>query len=320
MSRLRRNEWNFANNAAALITEILTNPDYSESPLGHAEAELTELRGARRLDLVIFNREVRQEPIITCETKVPWAADGRTPYNTAVVEAAHGKASRVGALYFITWNIRRVVVWKTDEPGVALSQRVVFDKEMITQPLKSAADLDLADVQDALRSGVEDLISFLHSLLTGPPAPTFLPLDKLFIASIEAALDFPIEKTAQAVRERMGASITTKREVERWMRDIQGWVVSRATEADNIERAARFTCYVLVNRLCFYNALRRKYERLPRLAIANNINTGERLQQRLRRAFDEAKRFTGNYETVFDGDYGDNLPFSLMKPQPNGEN
>lgn len=156
----------------------------------------------------------------------------------------------------------------------------------------------------------------MHSLVSGPPAPTFLPLDKLFIANIEAALDFPVEATRNAIKERLQTSTSARREIERWMRDVQGWIISRATESDNIERAARFTCYVLVNRLCFYNALRRKYAQLPRLAIANNINTGERLEQRLNRGFREAERFTGNYETVFHGDFGDRIPFFADEATP----
>src|SRR2546426_874775 len=130
MPRLKRNEWNFTGNAAELITSALRNPEFSESPLGHAEPELTELRGARRLDLVLFHRQNPLEPVVTGELKVPWDALGRTPYNSKVVEDAHAKASRAGALYFITWNIRRVVVWKTDDPGVALPDRVIYDREV----------------------------------------------------------------------------------------------------------------------------------------------------------------------------------------------
>ena len=64
-----------------------------------------------------------------------------------------------------------------------------------------------------------------------------------------------------------------------------------------------------MNRLCFYNALRRKYSQLPRLVAPNNISTGEALRRKLTKSFADAERFTGNYETVFDGDFGDTLPF-----------
>ncbi len=311
MPRLRRNEWNFASNVAELVTATLRGAEFADSPLGHAEPELTELRGARRLDLVIFGRRDTSEPIITGELKVPWDAVGRTPYNSSLVEGAHGKASRAGALYFLTWNIRRVVVWKTDDPGVSLTNRVVHDKEIVPSSitLSSPTDLDKPELKDALRVGVTELVWFLHGILVGAPAPSFLPLDRLFIARIESALDFPIQRTIAAIRHNMDSSPPFRRGIEKWMRDVQGWVVTEATEDSNIDHAARFTCYVLVNRFCFYNALRRKYSRLPRLVVPNSIDTGAGLQRKLAKSFDDAKRFTGNYETVFDGDYGDTLPF-----------
>ena len=90
--------------------------DFAHSLLGHAEPELTELRGARRLDLVIFDRTDEQLPRVTGELKVPWAADGRNAFAADLVTAAHRKASMCGARYFITWNVKRAVVWRTDDP------------------------------------------------------------------------------------------------------------------------------------------------------------------------------------------------------------
>ncbi len=308
MPRLRRNEWNFSSNAAALITELLRGARFAESRLGRAEAELTEFRGARRLDLVIFDRDAIEDPLITGELKVPWDPLGRTPYNTQVVEDAYRKAGNAGSIYFLTWNIRRVVVWKTDDPGVPLLQRVVYDREIIPRVLRSEEDLRNTENVESLRSGLEALLSFLDDLINGPPQPVFLPIDQIFIANLEAALDHPISATIVAVQEKLSSSAPFRRELERWMRDVQGWLLAPEYEAENINRAARFSCYVLVNRLCFYNALRRKYAQLPRLAVANNITTGQLLSRRLTSAFNDAKRFTGDYETVFDGDFGDTLP------------
>ena len=203
-----------------------------------------------------------------------------------------------------------MVVWKTDDPGVALPDRVVYDNELVPTeiPIRSQADLDSPQVTENLAAGIERLVQRLHSLVSGPPVPAFLPLDRLFIARLEAALDFPIQSAAQEI-EAQFSNHRFRVALERWMRDIQGWTVTPSAQAENINRAARFSCYVLVNRLCFYNALRRKYTRLPRLSVANNVNTGQALSQRLERAFADAKRFTGDYETVFDGDFGDTLPF-----------
>lgn len=308
MAKLKTNEWNFSNNAAHLITEFLKDPSLAASPIGHAEAELTEFKGAKRLDLVIFGRERTDDPVVTGELKMPWAAEGRTPHNTKVLEDAFTKASKVGALYFLTWNVRRVVVWKTDDEKVPLSERAVYEDELTTEPLKSVADLTRASVQNALKLGIKKLVVFLDSLLTGPPKPAYIPLDRLFIGRIEAALYYPVEATIQAITSRSIEEKTFKIALERWMRDEQGWPVGSTTFERNVENAARFTCYVLVNRLCFYNALRRRYDKLARIDVANSITTGMQLKKKLEQVFRLAEKHTGDYETVFDGDFGDTLP------------
>lgn len=309
MPRLRGNEWNFANRAASLVSSILAEPEFLDSPLGHAESELSELRGARRLDLAIFRRDQERVPLVTGELKLPWNAEGRTPYNSRLVDDAHAKATRAGALYFLTWNVRRLVLWKTDDPGVELYSRVLLDREMTSVVLASEEDLVEPRLLEDLRVALRDVLQAVHSHLSGPPRPEFLPLDRLFVARLEASLDFPITATAQATRKRMQNDARFRREIERWMRERQGWVVSKATEPENIDRASRLACYILVNKLCFYNVLRRKYDALPRLSVANNTNTGILLERRLSRAFVEAQKFTGDYETVFEDDFGDRLPF-----------
>ena len=88
MAKLKTNEWNFSNTTAHLITEFLGDSSFAAAPIGHAEAELTEFKGAKRLDLVIFGRERSDDLVITGELKMPWAADGHTPYNPKVLEDA----------------------------------------------------------------------------------------------------------------------------------------------------------------------------------------------------------------------------------------
>jgi hypothetical protein len=310
MAQLKGNEWNFTSNAAARISEVLKGEAYQRSPLGHAGAELTEAAGAKRLDLVLFDRELPGKPLITAELKVPWDALGRTPHNTEVVEDAHRKASKCGAKFFVTWNIRRAVVWRTDDPGVPLLERVVADKELIPVALTKSADLSRPEFVTTWPRAVAELVELLHQLLVGPAKPAYLPLDRLFIARLESLLDFPVELTAAELRERMAKNAAFRRRAEAWMRDRQGWIVSPATMEENIDRASRFTCYVLVNRLCFHTALRRKYPKLDRLAVPNGITTGVSLQARLTKAFGQAMTYTGDYDTVFETDPGgDDFPF-----------
>lgn len=78
---------------------------------------------------------------------------------------------------------------------------------------------------------------------------------------------------------------------------------------DNLERAAKFSCYVLVNRLVFYKTLRKKFTRLKALKIPKEVENSLELQKSMKNFFESAMQMTKDYETVFRGDFGDNLPF-----------
>lgn len=98
-----------------------------------------------------------------------------------------------------------MVVCKTDDPGVALPDRVVYDNELVPTeiPIRSQADLDNPQVTENLAAGIKRLVQRLHSLVSGPLVPAFLPLDRIFVARLEAALDFPIQRVAQQIEAQL---------------------------------------------------------------------------------------------------------------------
>jgi type I restriction-modification system DNA methylase subunit len=78
---------------------------------------------------------------------------------------------------------------------------------------------------------------------------------------------------------------------------------------ENLERAAKFSCYVLANKIIFYKALRRRFTRMRALRISPEITKGSELKELLENLFDHGISISGDYETVFRGDFGDTLPF-----------
>ena len=78
---------------------------------------------------------------------------------------------------------------------------------------------------------------------------------------------------------------------------------------DNLERAAKFSCYVLANKTIFYKALRRQFTRMKALRVHDGVATGAELQAVFTGSFEHAKAVSRDYETVFSTDFGDTLPF-----------
>jgi hypothetical protein len=86
MAKTKSNEWNFTSNVAAEMSRLLALPDFAGSDLGRAEAERTLTGEAKRLDLVFFDRNDREKAIVTGELKAPWTKEGKTPFDSNLVE------------------------------------------------------------------------------------------------------------------------------------------------------------------------------------------------------------------------------------------
>ncbi|MFH0910473.1 MAG: N-6 DNA methylase [Planctomycetota bacterium] len=99
------------------------------------------------------------------------------------------------------------------------------------------------------------------------------------------------------------------------MREEQGWIIKDDPEGirDNLERAAKFASYALVNKLVFHEALLKRYgAKLGKLQVPKHIDTSEGLRLHLEGYFEDAKKVTGDYETVFGEDHagiGNRIPF-----------
>jgi len=138
--------------------------------------------------------------------------------------------------------------------------------------------------------------------------------DEKFIDALESALKMPIFATLDEL-ERRYQKARSKSELELWMRSDQGWIIYDDPEGirDNLERAARFACYGLLNKLVFHEALLRRYgAQIDKISIPEHIDTGESLRSHVEGYFAEAIRITGDYETVFGEDHtavGNRIPF-----------
>jgi hypothetical protein len=84
----------------------------------------------------------------------------------------------------------------------------------------------------------------LARILEGSEPIRSKPLDEKFIRVIESALELPILQTRAGIESRYGTDSAFARDLDRWMRDGQGWTISDAELRDNLERAAKFSCYL----------------------------------------------------------------------------
>jgi len=300
-------EWEFTADAASTINVMLAKDP--NLPFSSARCE-TRSGDAKRNDLTLLDKD--QQPVLTGEVKLPFQKDGGSPYNAAVVEDARSKALKTNVGYFFTWNVNEFVLWEV-MPGKRSWKDHNYKSWQVTSvhmPGHMRLSMTQKAVSDWLAGFLQEFAQILRGLVQlGQKAP-----DEKFIDALEAALRIPILLSLSELDEHYTKS-HLRAQLDRWMRDDQGWTILDDQEGirDNLERASKFACYALVNKLVFYEALLKRHgNRLERLTVPEYIDTGEELRTYLGHYFAKAKDSTGDYETVFGAaiaDLGIRIPF-----------
>ncbi len=302
------NEWEFTADVASWINELLQKD--RNLPFSRAKCEQRGKGSLKRRDLTLLDKS--QRVVLTGEVKLPYRKDGGSPYNASVVNDARRKAARAKATFFFTWNVNECVLWETVPPRTSWKDQNYksWDVTSVHKESHMLLPMTIHAIQIWLPTFLNDLAQILHGTTEiGRKSP-----DEKFIEALESSLQLPILLTIEELDSRYKKS-RFRSELDKWMRDEQGWIIYDDPEGvrDNIERTAKFTCYAMVNKLVFYEALLKRFGvKMQKLAVPDHIPTGDALRLHLEGYFAEARVITGDYETVFGEDHtsiGNRIPF-----------
>jgi hypothetical protein len=302
------NEWEFTAEVASWIKEFLVKNQ--GLPFSRAKCEQRGQGTRKRRDLTLLDKD--EKVVLTGEIKLPYQQHGGTPYNTFVVKDARGKAQKAQAPFFFTWNVNDFILWETD-PGKKSWQEHNYKAWEVTRVYREA-DLEIPAIRHALQKWLGSFLEEFSQIIRGDLFLGAKSPDEKFIEALESALHLPILLTLEKL-ESLYSQARFKSELDKWMRDEQGWTIYDDQDGirENLERASKFACYALINKLVFYEALLKRYgKKLQRFHVLVHINTGEKLRLHLEKYFEDAKNVTADYETVFGEDHyslGNRIPF-----------
>ena len=301
-------ERTFAAEVAGWVTEYLNANLHL--PFGRAVVEEHVEGTAKRHDFRLYRRYTN-ETVLTGEVKMPDSPQGRHPLNAELVDDALQKAFQAGVRYCFTWNVRQFVLFDSHMQGVPLPQRHIEGPSDVVY-VSVNDDVNRPWARDAIMDYWERFLERFAALLAGERAFELSPIDLRFIGWLEGALENPIIHTADTLWDQSRNDSNLKSRLDSWMLS-QGWEPSSQPEQQrqNLERASRLSCYILVTRLVFYQVLRRRFRQLSALSI-DDVETSEQLLEVLDARFGEAVRYSRDYETVFapnQNDLGYTIPF-----------
>ena len=294
-------ERTFAAEVAGWVTEFLNGrPDL---PFSRASVEDHVAGTARRHDLRLYRRHT-DHPVLTGEIKMPDSAQGNHPLNADLVDDALGKAFEAGVRYCFTWNVRQFVLFDSHMPNVPYAQRHIEGPADVVEASVSD-DVGQDRTRDAIQRFWANFLERFAELISGQRAFEPSPIGQRFIGWLEGALEDPIAHTAEALAKLSGTDSGFKDRLNSWMLS-QGWEPSsdREQNRQNLERASRLSCYILLTRLVFYQVLRRRFRQMSLLTV-DGVETSEELREVLDARFGEAVQYSHDYETVFVRDMED---------------
>ena len=305
-------ERTFASEIAGWVTEFLNGrPDL---PFERAAVEEHVQGTARRHDFRLYRRHTNQ-PVLTGEIKMPDSPQGNHPLNAELVDDALGKAFEAGIRYCFTWNVRHFVLFDSHMPGVPFAQRHIEGPADVVEATVSD-DVSREWAKEAIHGFWGGFLERFADLVLERRVFEPTPIDQRFISWLEGALEDPIAHTEDTLARLAKADSGFNLRLSAWMLG-QGWEPSDQEEQrrQNLERASRLSCYILVTRLVFYEVLRRRFKQMSPLTV-EGVETPDQLREILEARFGEAVRYSRDYETIFEPDEGDmgyTIPF--MSPQ-----
>jgi len=302
------NEWEFTAEVASWINETLArNPSL---PFSKAKCEQVGEGSRKRRDLTLLDKD--QRIVLTGEVKLPYRQDGGSPYNASVVRDARTKARRAKASFFFTWNVNEFVLWETEASKISWQEEKYRSWEVTS--IHREGHLELPMTAHSIRDWLPTFLSEFAQIIRGTTVIGIKSPDEKFIEALESLLHMPILLCLEEL-DMLYKKPGFKVELDKWMREDQGWIIYDDLEGirDNLERASKFACYALVNKLVFHEALLKRYgPSMSKLNVPGHIDTGEKLRLHLEGYFSEAKTVTRDYETVFGEEHaslGNRIPF-----------
>jgi hypothetical protein len=301
------NEWTFTSSVSSWINEILArNPHL---PFSAAKCEQFG-KGTTRRDLTLYNKD--EQIVLTGEVKLPHQKDGGTPYNANLKKDAFSKARQAKVDFYFTWNVNEFVLWET-APLKTTWQEQKYKSWNVTN-VHQESHIGLPMTEHAIKAWLAQFLNEFSQILQGIIQIGYKSPDEIFIDALESALKMPITFSYEELERRYNKN-GFKRDLDKWMREEQGWTISDDPEGrrDNLERAAKLACYLLVNKLVFHEALLKRYRvKMGKLDVPAHIDTADRLRIQLESYFENAKKITGDYEPVFGEEHssiGNRIPF-----------
>ena len=284
------NEWGFGGEIKSWWdAQFDSHPEWGFS---RCSLEETSEGSRERADVTLFNDA--GAPVLVLELRLP-DHQNPSPYDMANLSDAAIKAQRAGARWSATSDADVLVLVDNERTGPLVTRTT---PRFTMARSASRTDLDVPAIREQIKIAWVSLLHELVPVLTGASLAASAAPDEFFVESLRALLARPVACIRDAISARKELDAFFRESLIRWMVDQQGWSHTLRGFEDEVGRVASVSAYVFTTRLLFYEALRRAQPSMPVLDLPAG-GSSLAAAATIRALFDEARRVSGDYDTVF---------------------
>ncbi len=300
MAEVKSNENEFKSQVTSWLSSLLSKGTYPFQEVSSDPSVKGKQARTKFPDVQVWLNRRAKLGFCGWELKTP-----ATPVDDVeLLENAAEKARVMNANYFVTWNMRESVIWRTPLKGEAVSAIHRFKSYLSIHQVNVPDDLWDAAKQRLLKSRAKEILDDL-AVLHKEGHLNLVDVDStFFVHKLHEAVNALGPYVHQALRARIARSPKFKDGLYDWAVK-QG--IARFDEGDIFfETVSRQILYRLLGKVVFYLTLRRFRKDIPKLDL-QGIDT-IKISEKLQGYFEAARRI--DYQAVFERDFTDDVSIS----------
>lgn len=305
MPNVNANEREFMGQVVTWLNEAISQGAYAFDVVSSESSLKVSSTTTNFPDIQIWLNRASGVGFCGWELKTPdTQADDKT-----LLENATRKAMSMNADYFVTWNMRDAIIWRTPNRN----EKVTHDHRLKTYPsilpVTEVNDLWVVSKQELLKGRAREILYDL-SVLHRDGHLHLIDVDSTFFVHIlTEAVKTLIPHIHQSLVTKMGKD-------KRFKEELFDWAVKQAIanydDPAFYETVSRQVVYRLIGKVLFYLTLRRFRSDLPAMHLTD-INPSQ-INEKLKEYFEMSRQI--DYQAVFEEDFTDSIPVPPSGVEP----
>ncbi|RKY83421.1 hypothetical protein DRQ09_10095, partial [candidate division KSB1 bacterium] len=257
-------------------------------------------------DAVIYESRKSQNILCVIEVKPPYY----DVFNEKELkEPARKKATTRKAKYFAVTNFKRLIWYNTEKVNSIKPEEEQIVEKYLLSEIENLDNLEHTKYSESIKRELESFLLKLYNVYSGKESEPKLAVDEFLVFRLQEKINRLSVYYNRIIEDYCGKDPSFYSKIKRWFLE-QNW--SFTGQIEELEKVARQTAYLLVNKILFYNLLYAKRpQELDILKIDDGITRGSLLQKILQAYFEDALNI--DYETIFTTDFIDNIAFPKEK-------